>query len=255
LQEIKAKFPHIHIHAFSPMEVYYFSQKSGQSLTATLESLIDSGLDSLPGTAAEILDDQLRKLICPGKLNVATWIEVVKTAHRLGLKSTATILFGHIETPEQVGQHLQILREIQYETNGFTEFIPLPFVPFRTALGDKWEVKEMLAFHRVRLFYALFRIFWGKLIPNIQASWPKLGLDRALECVFTGANDLGGTLYQENITRSAGGTHGEKVSLGQFQRRIQEAGKVPQLRNTLYELLDHQLLSSLISDESVAGKN
>ena len=240
LQGIKARFPHIHIHAFSPMEVCYFSQKSRKSISSTLECLIENGLDSLPGTAAEVLDDQLRKQICPEKINVATWIEVVKTAHRLGLKSTATILFGHIETAEQTAHHLHILREIQHETHGFTEFIPLPFVPFHTPLGKRFGFKEIFPFRRVRLFHALCRIFFHHSIPNIQASWPKLGLDRALSCVFSGVNDLGGTLYQENITRSAGGNHGEKVALSEFQQKILEAGKIPQLRNTLYELLDHR---------------
>ena len=244
LQEIKVRFPHIHIHAFSPMEVYYFSQRSRKSISFTLERLIENGLDSLPGTAAEVLDDQLRTEICPEKIDVATWIEVIKTAHRLGLRSTATILFGHIETAEQTAHHLHILREIQDETHGFTEFIPLPFVPFHTPLGKRSGFKEIFPFCRVQLFHALCRIFFHHSIPNIQSSWPKLGLDHALSCVFSGVNDLGGTLYQENITRSAGGNHGEKVSLAEFQRKILEAGKIPQLRNTLYELLDHRVPTS-----------
>jgi len=240
LQGIKGKFPHIHIHAFSPMEVYYFSKKSRKSISSTLECLIKNGLDSLPGTAAEILDDQLRKQICPEKIDVATWIEVVKTAHWLGVKSTATILFGHIETAEQTVHHLHLLQKIQDETHGFTEFIPLPFVPFHTPLGKRARIEGISPSHRMRLFLALCRIFFHHSIPNLQASWPKLGLDQALSCVFSGVNDLGGTLYQENITRSAGGIHGEKVSLGEFHQRILEIGKVPQLRNTLYQFLDHE---------------
>ncbi|MFB3886256.1 MAG: 5-amino-6-(D-ribitylamino)uracil--L-tyrosine 4-hydroxyphenyl transferase CofH [Thermodesulfobacteriota bacterium] len=238
LQEIKLRFPRIHIHAFSPMEVYYFSQRTRKSISFTLERLIQSGLDSLPGTAAEVLDDRLRKEICPEKIDVATWIEVVKTAHRLGLRSTATILFGHIETPEQTARHLHLLRGIQEETHGFTELIPLPFVPFHTPLGKRPGSKDIFPFPRIRLFHALCRIFFYHSIQNIQASWPKLGLDHALCCVFSGVNDLGGTLYQENITRSAGGNHGEKVSLAEFRQKILQAGKIPQLRNTLYEPLN-----------------
>jgi 5-amino-6-(D-ribitylamino)uracil---L-tyrosine 4-hydroxyphenyl transferase len=249
LRAIKSQFPHIHIHAFSPMEVYYFSQKSGKSLVSTLECLIQNGLDSLPGTAAEVLDDRLRKKICPEKIGTSTWVEVIKTAHRMGLRSTATVLFGHIETPKQLVDHLVLLREIQGEKHGFTELIPLPFVPFQTPLGRKAGVNGPLSFGRQRHFYALCRIFFHHSIPNLQASWPKLGLDQALACTFSGVNDLGGTLYQENITRCAGGIHGEKVTLGDFERRILDAGKIPQLRNTLYQFLDHGSLPSSLREE------
>jgi len=135
LRAIKSRFPRIHIHAFSPMEVTYFSQKSGKSLGMTLEALLENGLDSLPGTAAEILDDQVRRKICPEKIDTATWIKVVKTAHQMGVKSTATVLFGHIETREQLAGHLHLIRKIQQETGGFTELIPLPFIPCQTPLG------------------------------------------------------------------------------------------------------------------------
>jgi 5-amino-6-(D-ribitylamino)uracil---L-tyrosine 4-hydroxyphenyl transferase len=248
LQTIKRRFPHIHIHAFSPMEVYYFSQQSGRTLASTLECLIENGLDSLPGTAAEVLDDSLRKQICPEKIKVADWIEVIRTAHRMELKSTATVLFGHIETPEQLAQHLGLLRRIQEETSGFTEMIPLPFIPFQTSLGKKAGIKGMLPFDRQRHFYALCRIFFYHSIPNLQASWPKLGLDQALACTFSGVNDLGGTLYQENISRSAGGSYGEKVTLAEFKKKIIEIGKVPQLRNTVYQFLDDGLLDSSIRE-------
>jgi 7,8-didemethyl-8-hydroxy-5-deazariboflavin synthase CofH subunit len=253
LRSIKGQFPHIHIHAFSPMELHYFSQRAGIPLTATLEALMASGLDSFPGTAAEILDDALRRELCPEKGTVATWINVVTTAHRMGLKSTATILFGHIETPFQIARHLQILRDIQRDTHGFTELVPLPFVPYHTSLGNRYHVTEMLSFDRIRLFYALCRLFYRDLIPNLQSSWPKLGLNRALECVLSGVNDVGGTLYQENITRSAGGIHGEKVSLRQFYQGIRAVGKIPRLRTTLYEFPDDPLLISLMEEESGSG--
>jgi 7,8-didemethyl-8-hydroxy-5-deazariboflavin synthase CofH subunit len=249
LQAIKRRFPHIHIHAFSPMEVYSFSQKSGRSLSSTLECLIENGLDSLPGTAAEILDDEVRRKICPEKIDSATWIEVIKTAHRMGLKSTATVLFGHIETAAQLAKHLNLLRTLQEETGGFTELIPLPFIPFQTSLGRKAGVHGMLPFDHQRHFYALCRIFFHHSIPNLQASWPKLGLDQALACTFSGVNDLGGTLYQENITRCAGGHHGEKISLSEFHHRILEVGKSPQLRNTLYQFLDDQIFDSSSREE------
>jgi len=249
LCEIKACFPSIHIHAFSPMEIYYFSKISGRSLTATLESLMKSGVDSMPGTAAEILDDGIRQKICPEKIGVESWIEVVKKAHTLGLRSTATIMFGHIESPVHLAQHLEIIRNIQYETRGFTEFVPLPFVPFRTALAATYGIQDMLPFDRVRLFHALCRLFFRNSIPHIQASWPKLGLDRALECTFSGVDDVGGTLYQENITRSAGGDHGERVLLSEFHQKISKIGKVPQLRTTLYDFLDDKYLFSLLENE------
>ena len=162
------------------------------------------------------------------------WTEVVRTAHRMGLKSTATLLFGHIETPVQIARHLEILREIQRETQGFTELVPLVFMPFQTTLGKNYCFTKMLPFDRVRLFYALCRLFFGDLIPNLQASWPKLGLDRALECSFSGINDLGGTLYQENITRSAGGTFGEFLSVEQIRDSLTRKGKIPLERDTLY---------------------
>ena len=254
LRAIKSRFPRIHIHAFSPMEVSYFSQKSGKSLGSTLEALLENGLDSLPGTAAEILDDQVRRKICPEKIDTATWIKVVKTAHQMGVKSTATVLFGHIETREQLAGHLHLIRKIQQETGGFTELIPLPFIPFQTPLGREEEMKEPLSFSRQRCFYALCRIFFYHSIPNLQASWPKLGLDQALACTFSGVNDLGGTLYQENITRSAGGHHGEKVSLGEFHHRILQIGKVPQLRNTLYQFMDPGDLTGPFEEELPGGR-
>ena len=249
LKEIKKNFPHVHIHAFSPMEIYYFSQLSRQGLDNIVESLIDCGLGSIPGTAAEILDDQIRDQICPEKIKTSDWIKLIKIIHNQGLKTTATILFGHIETPLNIARHLHMIREIQYETNGFTELIPLPFIPTNTPIAKTNRCKKMISFNRVSFFYALCRIFFMNSLFNIQASWPKLGLDRAVECTFYGVNDLGGTLYQENITKSAGGIHGEKVYLHQFQRKILSINKNPQLRNTLYEFQDNELLTYLIKQE------
>ena len=237
LQAIKAAYPQIHIHAFSPMEIKYFAEVSGSSIASVIEKLMEYGLGSIPGTAAEILDDGVRQMICPEKLSVAEWVNIITTAHQTGLPSTATILLGHIETARQIACHMGIIREIQRKTGGFTEFIPLIFVPYGTALGKKFGIKTTLSFEKVLKFYALSRIYFYGLIPNIQSSWPKLGLENAVRCLSAGVNDLGGTLYEENITRTAGGNFGQKVSLEEFREQVIKVGKTPQLRDTLYHLL------------------
>jgi len=237
LQAIKAAYPDLHIHAFSPMEIKYFSFITGSSISSIIGQLMECGLGSIPGTAAEILDDQVRQVICPDKVNTSEWIDIITTTHRLGLKSTATILLGHIETPRQLVRHMEIVHEIQRQTGGFTEFIPLIFVPYGTILGRRFGISEILSFEKVQRFYALSRIYFHGLIPNVQSSWPKLGLENAVRCLFSGVNDLGGTLYEENITRNAGGTFGQKVSLEEFREYVIKTGKTPRLRDTLYNLL------------------
>jgi len=240
LQAIRENYPDIHIHAFSPMEIKYFSDISGSSIRSVINKLLEYGLGSIPGTAAEILDDHVRKVICPEKLTRSEWVDVITIAHQLGLKSTSTILLGHIETTGRIVRHLEIIREIQKKTGGFTEFIPLIFVPYGTALGKDFRINETLSFEKVSKFYAFSRIYFNRMIPNIQSSWPKLGLENATKCLSAGVNDLGGTLYEENITRSAGGKSGQKISIKEFREHIFKLGKTPRLRDTLYNLLPDQ---------------
>ncbi len=240
VRAIKGAFPNIHIHAFSPMEIKFFSELSGEPISSVIFKLMDCGLDSIPGTAAEILDDRLRQAICPEKLTTSEWIDVMTTAHGLGLKSTSTILIGHIETAAQVVRHLEILREIQKKTCGFTEFIPLIFVPYTTPLGKRYGIGKIIPHGKLFKFYSLSRIFFQRTIKNIQASWPKLGLENAVKSLFSGVNDLGGTLYEENITSSAGGNAGQMVSIQEVRERVNKTGKTFRLRDTLYNLLPEE---------------
>jgi len=237
LQVIKAVYPDLHLHAFSPMEIKYFAHISGNSISSVISKLMECGLGSIPGTAAEILDDRVRQVICPEKVTASEWVDIITTAHRLGLKSTSTILFGHVEPHCQIVRHMEIIREIQKKTGGFTEFIPLVFVPYGTVLGKRFGISEPLSFEKVLKLYALSRIYFNGLISNIQSSWPKLGLENAIKCLSAGVNDLGGTLYEENITRSAGGNFGQKVSLEEFREQLIKVGKTPRLRDTLYHIL------------------
>ena len=182
--------------------------------------------------------DEVREAICPEKLPTARWLEIVRTAHAMGLRSTSTILFGHIERPEHVARHLGLLRDLQSETGGFTEYIPLVFVPYNTPLGRARGIKEMIPKEDVFLHYAVARLFFGRLIRNVQSSWCKLGLDAATEAFSYGVNDLGGTLFSESITRSAGGRYGQSLSLDEMADAIRRAGRVPVRRDTLYHYLD-----------------
>jgi len=229
--------PHIHIHALSPMEIEWYSQRARLTVRQTFERLLDAGYGSLCGTAAEILVDEVRQKICPAKLSTARWVEIVRTAHEMGIRSTSTILFGHIERPVHAARHMAVLREIQAATGGITEFIPLPFVPYRTPLGQTHGIREMVAKEEVFLLYAVARLFFARLLPNLQASWVKLGLDVAAESFDYGVNDLGGTLMEENITRCAGGRHGQVLTLEQMAAAIRGAGCTPVRRDTLYHYL------------------
>ena len=235
---VKEAHPHIHIHALSPMEVDYYAGRANLSIREAFEKLVEAGYGSLCGTAAEILVDEVREVICPGKLLTAHWLQVVRTAHEMGIRSTSTILFGHIERPEHVARHLALLRDLQSETGGFTEYIPLVFVPYHTPLGRARGIKEMIPKEDVFLHYAAARLFFGRLIPNVQSSWCKLGLDVATEAFSYGVNDLGGTLLAENITRSAGGRFGQSLTLSEMAGAIRRAGRVPVRRDTLYHYLD-----------------
>ena len=229
--------PQAHIHAFSPMEIEFHTLRAGITVEQAFEQLIEAGFGSLCGTAAEILVDRVRRDICPGKLSAERWFEIVRTAHGMGLRSTSTILFGHIESPADIAEHLGRLRDLQQETGGITEFIPLVFVPYRTRLGRERGIREMLPAERTKLLYATSRLFFGRVLTNLQTSWCKLGLPLALETLEVGVNDLGGTLLSENITRTAGGRHGQAMTPQALAKAIRSTGRTPVHRDTLYNVL------------------
>ncbi|MEM2933537.1 MAG: 5-amino-6-(D-ribitylamino)uracil--L-tyrosine 4-hydroxyphenyl transferase CofH [Halobacteria archaeon] len=224
----------IHIHAFSPMEVWHAARNSKTSVENTLRILKQNGLDSMPGTAAEILNDRIRREICPRKLKTQEWIAIVKKAHELGIPTTATMMYGHVESIEDRIAHMFLIRKLQQETRGFTEFIPLTFMSKNNPLGKKSPGASGLEDLRV---IALARLIFACDLKNIQASWVKLGVKLAQVALHCGANDLGGTLMEENISKSAGAKTGEYLSPQEFVQLIKAAGRVPRQRNTLYELL------------------
>jgi FO synthase subunit 2 len=235
-EAIKAEFPEMHIHSFSPMEVYHASRISEIPVKEALRRLKSSGLDTMPGTAAEILSDRVRKIICPSKLKTAEWIEVVKQAHAAGIPTTATMMYGHVETPEERIDHMLIIREIQKETGGITEFVPLPFMPYNNPVGEKMIKEGRYATSGLEDLktYAVSRILFHGHVDNIQASWVKLGKKLAQFSLHCGANDLGGTLMEESISRSAGASHGEMISVDELEWMIHGAGRIPKERTTLY---------------------
>ncbi|MBU2560480.1 5-amino-6-(D-ribitylamino)uracil--L-tyrosine 4-hydroxyphenyl transferase CofH [archaeon] len=226
------KSVNMHLHAFSPMEIFYASKKNGHGTKETLALLREAGLDSIPGTAAEILVERVRKEICPEKLSAGDWIKVIKEAHTQGMKTTATMLYGHVESAEEQVEHLSIIRDIQDETRGFTEFIPLSFVHFNAPLYLSGGGKEgSTGMDDLKLF-AVSRLFLDNF-KNIQASWVKLGRKLSQVALSFGANDLGGTLVEENISRSAG-IKIDMVTEHELFRIIKSAGKAPVKRDTVY---------------------
>lgn len=238
---IKSKFPHLHIHAFSPQEIQFIAREDQLSYADVIRFLMDAGVGSLPGTAAEVLDDRVRQVICPEKITAQTWIEVVETAHSLNLPTTSTMMSGHIETPRHQIQHLDQLRNIQKRSHaagtiGITEFILLPFVgqdapkPLRSRVGrDQPDLNQAL------LLMAVARIYLGNWIPNHQPSWVKLGLGGAAESLRWGCNDIGGTLMEEHITSMAGAIGGTCQSVENLRGAIESIGRTPVERNTLYQ--------------------
>jgi len=238
LESIKSEFPEMHIHAFSPMEVFHAARNSNMSVKETLSCLKKAGLDSMPGTAAEILVDRVREKICPEKLKTMEWIDVVTTAHKMGIPTTATIMYGHIETLRDRIEHLFIIRDLQKKTGGFTEFVPLPFMPYNNELGAGLRVSRGIEDLKL---HALARVVLYPYITNIQASWVKLGKRLAQIALTCGANDLGGTLMEEKISKSAGATSGEYMPPNEFKRMILEVNRIPQQRNTLYKPVSQHL--------------
>ncbi|TAN47028.1 MAG: 7,8-didemethyl-8-hydroxy-5-deazariboflavin synthase subunit CofH [Candidatus Methanoperedens sp.] len=232
LEAIKQDFPDLHIHAFSPMEVFHAAHNSNISIKETLSQLKKSGLDSMPGTAAEILSDRVREEICPDKLTTHEWIDVVMTAHRTGIPTTSTMMYGHIESLEERIDHMFIIREIQKKTGGFTEFVPLPFMHLNNCLGESDRVSHE---HEDLKMHALARVILYPYIRNIQVSWVKLGQKMAQSALNFGANDLGGTLMEENISKSAGASNGEYMAPSEFESLIRGIDRIPRQRDTLYQ--------------------
>jgi len=238
LKAIKSQLPKIHIHAFSPMEIYYGSKKAELSIEETLKILKRAGLDSMPGTAAEILDDNIRRVICPKKLDTREWIEVIETAHKTGIPTTCTIMYGHLDNAEERIKHLQILKSVQEHTSGFTEFVPLPFMHKNTRIYREGKAKAGSTGTEDLKLYSVARLFFRDLIKNIQASWVKLGFKFAQMCLLAGANDLGGTLGEENISRSAGASYGVNAEIEEMERVILDIGRMPAMRDTLYRKIE-----------------
>ncbi|MCW3133940.1 MAG: 5-amino-6-(D-ribitylamino)uracil--L-tyrosine 4-hydroxyphenyl transferase CofH [Methanophagales archaeon] len=234
IEAIKSNFD-VHLHAFSPMEIYHVAQNSGMSEEEVLRELKKAGLGSIPGTAAEILDDSIRGIICPKKLKTEKWVEIIKTAHRLGIPSTATIMYGHIESLENRIDHIFKIREIQKETGGFTEFVPLKFMRKNNELGRM--VNREIPFLENAAVHALSRVVLHPYCVNVQASWVKLGVTDVQRMLHFGVNDLGGTLMEESISRLSGSLAGEYMSPEDFERLIKDAGRTPKRRDTLYKLL------------------
>jgi 5-amino-6-(D-ribitylamino)uracil---L-tyrosine 4-hydroxyphenyl transferase len=236
LRAIKGRLPELHVHAYSPMEITYGIEKTRMALPEYLLMLKEAGLNSIPGTAAEILDDSVRRSLSPNKLKVRQWIEVIKTAHSLGIPSTSTMMYGHTERPEHWVRHLLLLREIQKETGGFTEFVPLGFIHSQTKLFQIGGARAGHSSDEDLIVHALARVLLHGYIPNIQVSWVKLGFDQSLACLEAGANDFGGTLMEESISKAAGANFGEYVSPGEFRALIRTIGRIPAERSTTYKI-------------------
>jgi FO synthase len=231
---VKAAAPGIHLHAFSPLEVWHGAETLGLSLPRFLERLQAAGLDTLPGTAAEVLDDEVRALICPDKISTGQWLEVMAAAHAQGLRSTTTIMYGHVDGPRHWARHLLRLRRQQAQSGGFTEFVPLPFVHMEAPLYLKGRARPGPTWREAVLMHAVARIALHPHIPNIQTSWVKMGPDGAGACLGAGANDLGGTLMNETISRAAGAAHGQEMAPEPMETLIRGLGRTPKQRTTLY---------------------
>jgi 7,8-didemethyl-8-hydroxy-5-deazariboflavin synthase CofH subunit len=240
LRAVKKAVPSMHIHAFSPMEIMYGIELTGMPLPDYLSMLRDNGLDTLPGTAAEILDDEIRHILSRNKLTTEQWKQVIRTAHRCGIRSTSTLMYGHVETPTHWVNQLLLLRDIQSETGGFTEFVPLGFVHQNTLLFHQGLSRTGPTLAEHLKIHALSRILLAGSINNIQVSWVKLNKRLSQLCLHAGANDYGGTLMEENISREAGATAGQYTSPEDFQALLLEAGRIPAVRNTTYSRMTIQ---------------
>ncbi|MBV9523687.1 MAG: 5-amino-6-(D-ribitylamino)uracil--L-tyrosine 4-hydroxyphenyl transferase CofH, partial [Alphaproteobacteria bacterium] len=231
---IKEVVPRIHVHAFSPLEIWQGAKTLGRTVPDFLRELKAAGLSSLPGTAAEILDDEVRAVICPDKIKTVQWLEVMEAAHAVGLRSTVTIMYGHADRHEHWARHLLRVRALQSKTGGFTEFVPLPFVPMETPIYLKGRARTGPTYREAVLMHAVARLVLHPLITNIQTSWVKMGNRGAAACLNAGANDLGGTLMNESITRAAGAVHGQEMPPESMEALIRSSGRQPRQRTTLY---------------------
>jgi FO synthase len=235
LRFAKSLAPQLHLHAYSPMEVAHMCDVSGLSPREVFSQLHEAGLGSTPGTAAEVLHDGVRERISPNKLPVARWVEVIEASHAEGIRSTATVMFGHIEEPSELAEHMRVVRELQERTGGFTEFVPLSFIPFQTLLGRAHGVQEISREENLK-HTAVFRLALGETVRSVQASWVKMGLDAATEALRWGVNDLGGTLMEESISRMAGSYHGVRLEPTDLIGAAHAAGRPAAERSTLYEI-------------------
>jgi len=234
LVAVKREFPDLHIHAYSPEEIDFGHRKSDMPLPEYLRWLMDAGLGSMPGTAAEILDDEIRKVVSPKKLRTDRWVEIVEAAHGVGLPSTSTLMYGHIESHEHVANHLGLIREIQKRTGGFTEFVPLGFIHERNILFNHMNARSGASMPEDLRLIAVSRLFLRPWVTNIQMSWVKMGPKLAQMALMSGANDMGGTLMEESISRESGSQHGENLPAEEMRRLIREVGRTPVQRSTTY---------------------
>ena len=237
LTTIKAVYPDLHIHAFSPEEMDHGHKQSGMKLEEYLKWLVDAGLGTMPGTAAEILDDDVRNVLSPNKLKTDRWVEIVRAAHSVGLRSSSTLMYGHIEKPEHVANHMALLRSIQKDTGGFTEFVPLGFIHEKNTLYNHMGARAGATMNEDLRMVAVSRLFLRPWITNIQVSWVKMGIKLGQMALSSGANDFGGTLMEESISRESGSDHGENTPAEDFRQYIREINRVPVERSTVYKVL------------------
>ena len=237
LTTIKAVYPDLHIHAFSPEEMDHGHKQSGMKLEEYLKWLVDAGLGTMPGTAAEILDDDVRNVLSPNKLKTDRWVEIVRAAHSVGLRSSSTLMYGHIEMPEHVANHMALLRSIQKDTGGFTEFVPLGFIHEKNTLYNHMGARAGATMNEDLRMVAVSRLFLRPWITNIQVSWVKMGIKLGQMALSSGANDFGGTLMEESISRESGSDHGENTPAEDFRQYIREINRTPVERSTVYKVL------------------
>jgi FO synthase len=247
--EVKRRCPGMHVHSFSPMEVVNGASRTNSTIRDWLARAREAGVDSLPGTAAEILDDEVRWVLTKGKLPAATWVEVITTAHRLGIPTTATMMYGHVDTPIHWVRHIRTIAAIQAETQGFTEFVLLPFVHRNAPIYLAGVARPGPAERENRAVHAIARLLLHGLIPNIQCSWVKLGVDGCRQVLQGGANDVGGTLMEETISRMAGSQHGSHKTISDIEALVAPTGRPVRQRTTIYgEVPPERRTAALASD-------
>ena len=252
LKSVKEVTPDIHVHAFSPLEVWQGAKTLGLKLSDYIGMLREAGLGSLPGTAAEVLDDEVRSILCPDKVNTEQWFAVMEAAHDAGIRTTSTIMYGHVERPVHWARHLLRLRELQMRTGGFTEFVPLPFVAEEAPIYLKGQARRGPTFREAVLMHAVARLALHPHISNIQTSWVKMGPEGVQACLNAGANDLGGTLMNETITRAAGAAHGEEMPPASMERLIRDIGREPLQRTTLYADANEERYAAAFGAETLS---